>query len=70
MAIYLTFFTGEDGRMPQETFRHLCKQCAFDAECVELQANILGYTFQPEACFNIPLIDMIGFEFPYEVYKK
>ena len=69
MSIYMKFFTGEEGRMPQEMFRHLCKQCAFNAECVEEQANILGYTFDKEECFNIPLIDMIGFEFPFEVYK-
>lgn len=68
--MFVKFFIGNDGRMSIEMFRQLCIQYAFDAECVELQANVLGYKFYPEMCFNIPLIDMIGFEFPYEVYDR
>ena len=65
--IYVTFFTGKDGRMELNQFRALCEAYDYDPETVECAAKELGYFYSP-VYGTIMLIDMIGFEFPFEIY--
>jgi len=67
--IYVKFFDGREGRMSIDLFRELCVKCDYDAEQVEEAAKKLGYVYYPETVFEMRLIDMIGFEFPNEVYE-
>jgi len=66
--MYVKFFDGPEGRMSIDVFRYICMACDYDAECVQCKAKKRGYTYYAECVFGMALIDMIGFEYPFEVY--
>lgn len=64
--LYTKCFTDKNGRMAMDHFRAICEAVDYDPEQVLCLAEKLGYSFQN--ILGLELIDLIGFEFPYEIY--